>query len=506
MKRFVILFLGLFVFILSQSCDKKKDEPDPELPFISELKVNPLSLNFSENGGEQTTSIICNSIWKIDFSDAEWVRPSISIAKGNATVNIIAEANKLEEERTAVFIISSEGAEDVFLTITQEAKSPEQKDYFEFEDYIDPDDSNMRNMSSLEFSSLMGVGWNLGNSLEAISVNNGIYSGGETSWGNAPASKELIDAVKAAGFKVLRIPVSWSHKLVNKENYLISLNWLKRVEEVVSYALENDMFVKINIHWDGGWLNYPDYAHQEEIEKKLTILWKQIAAYFRNYDDRLLFAGTNEVHVDGYYGAPTKENLEVQNSFNQIFVNVVRATGGRNHYRYLVVQGYNTNISNTFNGFLMPEDVVENRIITEVHYYDPWEFTLKEDLPYNTQWGKPFEGGDVTASGQEDWADEAFGMMKSKFIDEGIAVILGEYGASHRLNLAGEAYEKHKASREYYFEYITKTALQNKLVPIYWDNGHVGNNGSAIFNRSSGAITDQGALDAIMRGAEMAEE
>ena len=137
--------------------------------------------------------------------------------------------------------------------------------------------------------------------------------------------------------------------------------------------------------------------------------------------------------VEGYYGKPTVENLEVQNSFNQTFVSTVRATGGRNYFRHLIVQGFNTNITYTYNGFILPDDAVEKRLMVEVHYYDPWEFTLKEDPPFNTQWGAPFADGDVTSWGQEDWVEEAFGMMKEKFIDNGIPVILGEYGAISKI-------------------------------------------------------------------------
>ncbi|GAO29791.1 endo-1,4-beta-xylanase A precursor [Geofilum rubicundum JCM 15548] len=273
----------------------------------------------------------------------------------------------------------------------------------------------------------------------------------------------------------------------------------------MNYALDNDLFVKINVHWDGGWLDHPDYAHQEAINSKLAKLWEQIGAYFRDYDDRLLFAGTNEVHVSGNYGAPSSENLEVQNSFNQTFVSAIRATGGRNHYRHLVVQGFNTNITHTFNGFIMPDDVVENRLMAEVHYYDPYEFALKTETPFNTQWGESYADGDVTSWGQEAWVNEAFGMMKEQFVDQGVPVIIGEYGAIHRKGLIGEAYTAHKASREYYLEYVTRAMVQNGLIPVYWDNGHAGNDGFALFNRNDGSVVDPGALDAIIRGATLDE-
>lgn len=502
MKRFCWVWVFLWGVLIAPSCGNEKDDPIPEKPIVAELSASPVSLSFEAVGGQKSISINSNTNWRITFSGIDWVRPSISSSQGDVTVQVSADTNEEESERTATFTVTAEGANDVIITISQMGKeAEEQEPEFECEAYIEPDNSEMRDVTSLELSTLMGVGWNLGNSLEAISVTNGNYSGGETSWGNPATTKTFVDAVKNAGFKSIRIPVSWSHKLVDKETFQISVDWLERVAEVVNYALDNDLFVMMNIHWDGGWMDYPDYQHQDQINTKLAALWQQIACYFRDYDDRLLFAGTNEVHVVNDYGNPTAEQLAVQNSFNQTFVTTVRETGGRNHYRHLIVQGYNTNITYTNDGFVMPNDVIENRLMVEVHYYDPYEFALKEDAPFKTQWGEPYAGGDVTNWGQEAWANEAFGMMKTKFIDKGVAVIIGEYGAIHRTNLIGEAYNLHKSAREYYLKYITQVIIQKGMVPVYWDNGSEGNNGFALFNRSTGAVVDQGALDAIMIGA-----
>jgi len=493
----IILVLFMLSLLSSVGCSDK-EKISEEIP-VPELTVNPLTLEFSAEGGEKTLSIYSNTNWQINFLTSGWVRPSLTTSSGNVVVKVTADPNENRERRETTFTIKAAGVENVVVTITQAGKDstgePEEPEI-----YIEPDNTGMRNLSSLQLTQLMDVGWNLGNSLEAIVVNNGVYSGGETSWGNPLTTKTLIDSVKQAGFNCIRIPVAWSHKLEDPTTYKISKTWLARVEEVVNYALSNDMFVIINIHWDGGWMNHPDYGHQQAINNKLSSLWKQIAIYFRNYDDRLLFAGSNEVMVEGYYGSPSSENLAVQNSFNQTFVNAVRATGGRNYYRHLVVQGFNTNITYTYNGFILPSDVIEKRLMVEVHYYDPYEFTLKEDQPYNTQWGAPFAGGDITNWGQEDWVESAFGMMKTKFYDNGIPVILGEYAAIHRTSLTGEAYVKHKAAREYFLEYVTNAAKRKGLVPFYWDNGNKGNNSCVIFDRSTGEALDRGALEAIMKG------
>lgn len=356
--------------------------------------------------------------------------------------------------------------------------------------YTEPDTNGMRlQLNAIDFSKLMGIGWNLGNSLEAIKYSNGVYSGDETSWGNPAASKQLIDSVKKAGFNVVRIPVSYSHMLENQTSWKIRQSWLERIEEVVNYVLDNDMYAIINIHWDGGWMNNPVYSRQAAVNSKIDSLWKQIAVYFRDYDDHLLFAGTNEIHVEGNYDAPTSENIAVQNTFNQNFVNTVRATGGRNTYRYLVVQGYVTNIDYTRKYMVMPSDATHDRLMAEVHYYDPWEFCLKEDTPYVTVWSD-------ASWGKEEWVNMAFGYMKTTFVDKGIPVILGEYGLLYRSALSGKALADHISSRNYYLNYITAKSLEYGMVPCYWDNGY--ENSMGLFNRADGSRVRKDAVTAII--------
>jgi endoglucanase len=355
----------------------------------------------------------------------------------------------------------------------------------------------MRDLTSLELFRFISAGWNLGNSLESINVYNGTYTGDETSWGNPVITRTLIDAVKAAGFNAVRIPCAWSHSIEDESTYRIRTAWKERVEEVVNYVLDNGMYAIINIHWDGGWMDRPTFASQAAINGKLAALWKQIAIWFRDYNDYLLFAGTNEVHVEGDYGTPSAENTEVQNSFNQTFVNTVRATGGRNAYRHLIVQAYNTNIEYATNYLTMPADTTSDRLMTEVHFYDPYDFALQEDGGYKTQWGSPFAGGDVSSWGQEDWVNYAFGLMKTNFIDKGIGVIVGEYGAILRSALTS-GLQEHIRARNYYLEYVSKAARNNELVPFYWDNGNTGNNGFGLFDRYTGGIVYQDAVNAII--------
>ena len=212
----------------------------------------------------------------------------------------------------------------------------------------------------------INAGWNLGNTLEAQC--------GETAWGNPVASQQLINAVKAAGFNAIRIPGGWDCH-ANQTTFAIDAAWMARVKQVVDYAYSQNMYVILNIHWDDGWLEAnPTFAFQTAVNQKQQAFWTQIANTFKAYDQHLLFAGTNEVHAD--YNTPTAENNTVQQSYNQTFVNAVRATGGNNASRTLVVQTYNTNISHGLNFFNMPTDTIASRLIVEVHYYDPYDFTL----------------------------------------------------------------------------------------------------------------------------------
>jgi endoglucanase len=236
------------------------------------------------------------------------------------------------------------------------------------------------------------------------------------------------------------------------------------------------------------------------------VMWDQIAVHFRDYGNHLLFAGTNEVMVDGNYGSPNKEFCAVQNSFNQTFVTTVRSTGGRNAYRYLVVQGFNTNIDYTVSCFTAPEDETDNRLMVEVHYYDPYNFALNSQDNI-TQWGKYATDPSKTETwANEPYADNQFLKMRKKFIDQGFGVILGEYGAISRLNLGSDdSNAEHAEYRLYYDGYITASIISRGLVPFYWDNGYTGNHGFGLFNRSTGAQVYPDIINAIRVAADTSE-
>ncbi len=332
--------------------------------------------------------------------------------------------------------------------------------------------------TAAQVAAQMTVGWNIGNTLEA--------TGGETAWGNPMVSQAFVNSVKAAGFNSIRIPVAWDGHATNS---VIDAAWIARVKQVVDYAIGNGMYVVINGHWDGGWLeNHVTYADQAAVNVKQKAYWTQIANYFKSYDEHLLFAGTNEVHQD--YNTPTAENNAVQQSYNQTFVDAVRATGGNNASRTLVVQTYNTNIQHGLNFFKMPTDSATSRLMVEVHYYDPYDYTLNPGGSC-LYWGSPYPAQSACSWAQESYVDSTFAQVKAKWVNAGVPVMIGEYGVVARSGVD-------LASRAYYLKYINTAARTNGIKTFYWDNGTAE---FALFNRTSGAITDQTALTAILQGA-----
>jgi endoglucanase len=365
-----------------------------------------------------------------------------------------------------------------------------------YPDYSYPTTANSTGMSSSSkvLAAKMFVGWNLGNSLEV--------PGNETGWGNPETTQALIDSVKAAGINAIRIPCAWNSYIEDTVSCKLKASWLNRVKEVVDYCYKNEMYVILNIHWDGGWLeNNPTFAKKVAINAKQKALWQQIAVFFRDYDEHLLFAGTNEVHVN--YGTPTDENISVQQSFNQTFVDAVRSTGGRNAFRNLIVQSYNTDIDHAVNRLKIAKDILPDRLMVEVHYYSPWDFC--GDAASNIYlWGKDYvQFGAVSNWGQESFLNTQFQNMKTNFVDKGYPVILGEYGAIRRSALTGSVLQHHLDSRVYFYQYITQQAKKYGLVPFVWDNGSKKNNGFAIFDRNTGTVFDTAVLKAYIQGASI---
>ena len=335
----------------------------------------------------------------------------------------------------------------------------------------------------------MGVGWNLGNTLEAIC--------GENAWGAGHTSQQLIDSVKAAGFNTVRIPVSWfCHS--DTVTSVIDKEWIARVKEVADYCIKDDMYVILNMHWDKGWLeNRVNKANQGIVNKRQRAYWTQIANYFKDYDEHMLFAGTNEPN------AHDSIQMSVLMTYHQTFVDAVRATGDNNSSRTLIIQGPATDVDDTYKLMkTMPKDKIADRLMAEVHYYTPYQFCLMEN---DADWGKKFyywgkdnhSATEITRNaswGEENDVDKNFGKMKARFVDKGIPVIIGEFGAGKRKLSQPSDQALNNASVESYYRQVVKSAVSKGLIPICWDVP------GWLFNRSTGAILDQGIIKAIKQG------
>lgn len=479
-----LLFIPLVSFVLFLSCT-------PNEVISADLKASVDSLEFFVEGGSDTISITTNtSMWRAS-SSASWlsVKPDSGIT-ANGKIIITVQPNAARTFRSATITISGNNAKPVQVLIKQMRRSSNGTDFPNYSNPIEKDETGMTS-DALILAKNMVAGWNLGNSLEV--------PGNETGWGNAKATQLLIDSIKAAGFNTIRLPCAWSSYIEDPAIWKIRPTWLVRVKEVIDYCYHNNMYVILNIHWDGGWLeNNPTYSKQSIVNSKQRALWEQIAVYFRDYDEHLLFAGTNEVNLN--WGTPTTENITAQQSYLQTFVSAVRSTGGKNFYRHLAVQAYSTNIGYAKTYLKIPVDSVPKRLFVEVHYYDPWDFCGDEGTTAKKYWGIPYTALGVSSWGQEDWVRSQFGVMKINFVNKGYPVILGEYGAIRRSALTGTALTNHLASRAYYLNYVTKTAKANGLIPCYWDNGGSGNNTFGIFNRATGVAFDRQSLNAIISG------
>ena len=339
------------------------------------------------------------------------------------------------------------------------------------------------------------MGWNLGNSLEA--------EGTETSWGNPATTADMIKSIKGEGFNAVRIPVRWGQHC-DMSTMTIDEKWLSRVKEIVDWCLAEDMYVIINTHHDLWLEHYPTNAKKAELNEKLGKLWTNIATAFADYDGRLAFAGLNEVNAEGNWGlTPTQENYDVTNSFNQTFVDAVRATGGNNAQRNLIVQSYRCNPTMGLTNLVVPTDPTPNRLSVEFHYYDPYSYCSGAAGSYN-YWGIAFsDKGTVTPDGNEKSLANFFLTIREKWWEQGLGVVIGEYGCSCHYTTADKATQE--ANMQYYMKCLVSEARKNGFAAFVWDNNAYGNGSEkfGIFDRKNNMkVRTPFFLDGIKEGSK----
>ena len=329
----------------------------------------------------------------------------------------------------------------------------------------DSSNNGMRDISTMDVVREMGYGINLGNTLESCGdwINGSSPSSYEKAWGSPIITAEDIQGYADAGFGVLRIPVAWSNMMADDGTYTINPDYADRVQEVVDMALGTGMYVIVNIHYDNGWISkFPENV--DENMKRYTTMWKQIAELFRDRGDKLVFESQNEAlgweslwnRYSGTNDAEKQSSYDLVNRVNQAFVDTVRATGGNNAKRHLLISGYNTDIDLTCDKlFKMPSDPA-GRLAVSVHYYNPSTLTILEK---DADWGKA----------KTDWGSKSdiaelnrcMDLLKATFIDNGIPVIVGEYGCFGK--------NKTRETKESYMLDVSSAMYEIGACPILWD-------------------------------------
>lgn len=360
-------------------------------------------------------------------------------------------------------------------------------------------------LTALEATRLMGNGINLGNTLEACDSNVGIKTNTplsyETHWGQPKTTQAMIDGMKAAGFDTIRIPVAWMTNATHlyEGDYTIDADYMDRVEEVVRYARKAGMYVIVNDHWDGGW--YGMFGSESAETRALAMeaykgMWQQIAERFRDYSDYLIFESANEELGTRFdensplYCSDSvvtylndDERYALTNEINQTFVDVVRATGGNNATRFLLIAGYGTNIDQTCDDrFQMPKDTVDSKLMVSVHYYDPWSYCGASSAASATKWGKVSD---------YEYMDQQLAKM-TKFTEAGYGVVIGEYGA---LPCSDGLKDNTLAYHTAFLDACTKYDLTNCL----WDC-------SGLYKRVSQTFADDDILAMYQKKRQANEE
>jgi aryl-phospho-beta-D-glucosidase BglC (GH1 family) len=450
--------------------------------------VSATTVSFEPEGGiSEEITIEANGTWKISNSATSWLQITKTSGNSGATaINLTALSNETGLTRSVVLNVEADNGQIRRITVTQTGNlyptynlSPQA-----------PDTTGMSSTAT-QLSAKINLGINIGNTLEAPN---------EGEWVPEKITESYIKFLKQLGFNAIRLPCSWDwNHIIDRDKAKIDPAWLDRVKEIVGWCVANDMYVVVNIHWDNGWLERNiTPAKKDGINAKQKAYWEQIATALRDFDEHLIFASANEPD------APTAEKVALLLSFHQTFINAVRSTGGKNSYRVLVVQGPNTDIART-NTLMneLPTDETPNKLMVEIHFYTPGQFANSDKdydgWPMYYYWGtgnmstiEP-ERNAVNVE-DEDAIESLFGLMKTKFIDKGIPVIMGEYAAYRRFdpNYLPKDMAKHEASVNYWNGFVTKKMVEYGIDPFFWEVGFV-------LDRKNNAVLNQGVIDAITK-------
>ncbi len=359
-----------------------------------------------------------------------------------------------------------------------EGGSSQGEEMQEVENIMPDIEITMQDVSPMDLVKEMKIGWNLGNTLDAVGGSIGVNM--EMAWGNPKTTQEMIDTIIDQGFNVIRIPVSWGGQMGGAPAYTVLPAWMDRVQEVVDYAYSRGVYVIVNIHHED-W-HFPSEENKDAAAEQLTALWTAIATRFRDYDEHLIFEGMNEPRKTGTsveWNGGDQEGRDVVNYLDQVFVDAVRATGGNNTIRNLMVPGYAASSSDAaLKGIVLPQD---DHLIVSVHAYTPYDFAL------NT-------AGRSTWDNDTRDIDHLMEILDELFLSKGVPVIIGEFGAMNKDN---------EQERVQWARYYVGKAREYGVPCIWWDNNAFEGDGEnfGLFNRRELTFPYPDLLEALIESA-----
>lgn len=439
----------------------------------------------ASTGGKKILSFNCNSSWRIDTAGFDWLKLDTTFGNaGDATIEItVPDSNTTGASRTKLINLTASNGLARRINIFQPA--------YMFPSYntspVAPDKSGMSSTATQLIAKLK-LGVNIGNTLELNNV-------------QPYPTASYISFLKQTGFNAVRIPCGWFLRGGNNSTAKIPQGWMDSVKQVIQWCVNNEMYVFVNIHWDGGWLeNNVTVAKTDSVNARQKAYWEQIATAFRDFDERVLFASANEP------ACTDDATAKVLVSYHQTFIDAVRSTGGRNTYRTLIIQGTEEFIQP---GRYFPSDPTADRLAFEFHNYLPTSFSILDADPAEGGWGpilyywgagnhSTIEPIRNSTSGQE--ADQLayFKKIKESYIDKGIPCVMGEYSANRRTaasKYAPKELDKHNNSVDAWYTYLTKQCLAIGAKPFMWETG-------GALDRTNNAVLDQRTINAVMAGGK----
>lgn len=494
-KKSIFLSLVVTAGLAMASCDDDRNEVlyntinVPEQVFADGINAAPTG--DTHTFYVQSPTAVTAHAEKIDEEsedDLKWIKVTVGDrTEQGFPVTVTTKSNQTRGSRSARVAVFATNVARA-LTLTQATDAP-----------TVPAETPIADVTATQLASRMFAGINIGNTLEAPK--------GEGSWTRS-VTIEYIRGLKAAGFNAVRVPCAWDSHVTGKtpnekKKNELDPNWLERVDQVVEWIVGEGMYAIVNIHWDGGWLEESCVeGYDADVDKKQRDFWTQIAKKLNHYDEHLLFAGMNEPGQQNQDGV-NSNSIDAMKAYQQTFVDAVRATGGNNASRVLIHQTPFTNIDKgVSSNYTMPTDIIADRAMLEVHFYDPYQFVMMEN---DEAWGKTHHywgaanhlaGSDRNSpsDAEENFVKAQFNKIKQTYVNNGVPAIIGEYAVTADRSEVADNPLLWAASRDYWTEVVTREAKNNGLVPFFWETG-------SEMDRTNGSVLNQPVIDAIMTGA-----